>query len=91
LDKERHFAPIYENLATNFPDLKIIMEHISTKELVELVKNPQYNNLFATVSLHHLLTIHNHIVEGGTKPHLMCMPIPKHYDDRKALLTEILG
>jgi dihydroorotase len=91
LDKERRFADTYVALAEQFPDLKIIMEHISTKELVDLVKNPSYKNLFATATLHHLLIIHNHILEGGTKPHNMCMPIPKLYDDRKALLREVLN
>ncbi|MDR0369588.1 MAG: hypothetical protein LBH96_03630 [Candidatus Peribacteria bacterium] len=90
LDKERRFADTYIALAEQFSELKIIMEHISTKELVNLVKNNQYKNLFATVTLQHLLTIHNHILEGGVKTHNMCMPIPKLYDDRKAILTEVL-
>lgn len=60
LDKERKFAPIYEKLAQEFPNLKIVMEHVSTKECIELVD--KYPNLYATVTLHHLLLIHNDIV-----------------------------
>ena len=65
------------------------MEHVSTKEVLELVD--QYENLYATVTLHHLLTIHNHVLEWWTKPHIMCMPIPKLWDDRKALLKAVLS
>lgn len=89
LDKERKFWSIYEELAKSFPKLKIIMEHVSTKEVIELVD--KYPNLYATVTLHHLLVIHNHIVWGWTKTHIMCMPIPKLWDDRKALLKTILN
>ena len=60
LDKERAFGSIYEKLAQSFPKLKIIMEHVSTKEVISLVD--KYENLYATVTLHHLLMIHNHIV-----------------------------
>jgi len=60
LDKERAFTSIYEQLAQEFPRLKIVMEHVSTKEAIQLVD--KYENLYATVTLHHLLMIHNHIV-----------------------------
>lgn len=89
LDKEREFKSIYEELAQSFPKLKIIMEHVSTKEIISLVD--KYENLYATVTLHHLLMIHNHIVWGWTKTHIMCMPIPKLWDDRKELLRQVLS
>lgn len=89
LDKERKFAPIYEKLAQNYQKLKIIMEHVSTKEVLALLN--KYENLYATVTIHHLLLIHNHIIWWWTKPHLMCMPIPKLWDDRKEILRQVLS
>ncbi|MDR1987986.1 MAG: hypothetical protein LBQ24_04500 [Candidatus Peribacteria bacterium] len=61
LDKERKFIPTYEKLAQKYPELKIIMEHITTKEAVKTLN--EYENLYATVTLQHLLVIHNHILE----------------------------
>jgi dihydroorotase len=52
MDREKNFVPIYESLAQEFPKLKIIMEHITTKESAELVL--KYDNLFATITLQHL-------------------------------------
>lgn len=89
LDKERQFVSVYEAIAREFPRLKIIMEHVSTKEVLALVD--QYENLYATVTLHHLLTIHNHVLEWWPKADLACMPIQKLWDDRKALLKAVLS
>jgi dihydroorotase len=53
MDREAEFSSIYEMLAKNYPNLKIIMEHITTKALADLL--PKYENLYATVTLHHLM------------------------------------
>ncbi|EKD66068.1 MAG: hypothetical protein ACD_49C00067G0054 [uncultured bacterium (gcode 4)] len=89
LDKERKFAPIYEKLAQEFPKLKIIMEHVSTKECIELID--KYPNLYATVTLHHLLLIHNDIVSMWIQPHHFFKPIAKLWEDRKAILKYVLS
>ncbi|MEO1941948.1 MAG: dihydroorotase [Campylobacterales bacterium] len=83
LDREREFAPIYIQLAERFPKLKIIMEHISTKELAELVRD--YPNLYATVTLHHLLFTLDDLAGGRLNPHFFCKPILKTPVDRAVL------
>ncbi|RBQ30182.1 dihydroorotase [Aliarcobacter vitoriensis] len=88
MDREKEFMPIYESLAIAFPDLKIIMEHITTKDAVELLD--KYQNLFATVTLHHLLITLDDLAGGMLKPHLFCKPIAKTPIDRTALLNAAL-
>jgi dihydroorotase len=83
MDREREFAIIYEKLAKDFPKLKIIMEHISTVELVNLLD--KYENLYATVTLHHLLLTLDDVVGGALNPHHFCKPLIKTPRDRDAL------
>ena len=88
MDREKEFMPIYESIASAFPDLKIIMEHITTKEAIELLD--KYDNLYATVTLHHLLITLDDVAGGMLKPHLFCKPIAKRPEDRTALLNAAL-
>lgn len=83
MDREKEFMPIYESLAVNFPKLKIIMEHITTKDAVDLLD--KYPNLYATVTVQHLLITLDDVAGGMLKPHLFCKPIAKRYEDRDAL------
>ena len=88
MDREKEFMPIYESIASAFPNLKIIMEHITTKDAVELLD--RYSNLYATVTLHHLLITLDDVVGGMLDPHLFCKPIAKRPEDRSALLNAAL-
>ena len=88
LDREKEFIPIYENIARDFPKLKIIMEHITTKDSVELLD--KYDNIYATITLHHLLITLDDVIGGVLRPHLFCKPIPKKDIDRSALLKVAL-
>ena len=88
MDREKEFMPIYEGLAKTFPKLKIIMEHITTKDAVELLD--KHENLFATITLHHLLITLDDVAGGMLQPHLFCKPIAKRYEDRDALLKVAL-
>lgn len=88
MDREKEFMPIYESIAKAFPNLKIIMEHITTKDAVELLD--KYDNLFATVTLHHLLITLDDVAGGMLDPHLFCKPIAKRPEDRTALLNAAL-
>ncbi|HHH50942.1 MAG TPA: dihydroorotase, partial [Campylobacterales bacterium] len=83
MDREAQFVPIYESLATNFPKLKIIMEHITTKESVEALD--RFENLYATITLHHLMITLDDVAGGMLDPHLFCKPIAKRPEDREAL------
>jgi len=88
MDREAEFASIYERLATAFPKLTIIMEHITTKTSVELLD--KYENLYATITIHHLLITLDDVAGGMLKPHLFCKPIAKRPEDRDALLKVAL-
>jgi dihydroorotase len=82
-EREAEFIPIYEMLAESFPDLKIIMEHISDHRTIELLD--KYQNLYATVTVHHLTVTAEDLLGGSLKPHLFCKPIVKFEKDRDAL------
>ncbi|MEA3512577.1 MAG: dihydroorotase [Campylobacterota bacterium] len=83
MDRESEFMSVYESLAIAFPKLKIIMEHITTKDAVDMLY--KYDNLHATITLHHLLITLDDVAGGMLKPHLFCKPIAKRYEDRDAL------
>ncbi len=85
LDREKLFLPIFEHLAQKFPRLKIIMEHITTADAVALLD--KYENLYATVTLHHLIITLDDLAGGLLRPHLFCKPIAKRPEDREALLN----
>ena len=88
MDREKEFVPIYDDLAAKFPNLKIIMEHITTKDSVEALD--RHPNLYATITLHHLLITLDDVAGGMLQPHLFCKPIAKRYEDRDALLKVAL-
>ena len=83
MDREAEFVPVYEKLAAAFPKLKIIMEHITTKASVEALD--RFENLYATITLHHLLITLDDVAGGMLQPHLFCKPIAKRPEDREAL------
>lgn len=60
------------------------MEHITTKDATKIVQ--KYDNLFATITAHHLLLTLDDVVGGYMNPHLFCKPIAKRYEDRDALV-----
>ncbi len=84
MDREAEFMSIYEMLATNFPKLKIVMEHITTKAAVDMLE--RHENLYASITIHHLLITLDEVAGGMLKPHLFCKPIAKRPEDREALL-----
>lgn len=83
MDREKEFMSVYEELAIAFPKLTIIMEHITTKDAVDMLE--KYDNLYATITLHHLLITLDDVAGGMLQPHLFCKPIAKRYEDRDAL------
>ena len=85
MDRERAFLPVYEDLATRFPRLAIVMEHITTREAATLLD--RHENLSATVTLQHLLITLDDVAGGLLNPHLFCKPIAKRPEDRDALLA----
>lgn len=88
LDREAEFLPAYEGLARAFPRLRIVMEHITTRQAVAFLE--EHPNVFATVTLHHLLITLDDVAGGLLSPHLFCKPIAKRPEDREALLAAAL-
>jgi dihydroorotase len=89
MDREAEFMSIYELLASSFPDLKIVMEHITTKAAADMLD--KYENLYATITLHHLMITLDDVAGGMLQPHLFCKPIAKRPQDREALLELALN
>lgn len=77
---------IMKPLVVKFPNLKITMEHISTKEAVDYVLASS-DNMKASITCHHLLLNRNHLLVGGIRPHLYCLPILKAEIHRLALVA----
>jgi dihydroorotase len=71
-------------LSQRFPNLRIVLEHISTKTAVEFIQSAN-NNIAATITAHHLLHNRNAIFKNGIRPHYYCLPILKRHEDQNAL------
>ena len=88
-DKEKVFI---ENeltkIISNFPRLRIVLEHISTKESVDFVLK---HDIHATITPHHLLLDRNDIFRNGINPHLYCLPILKRNNDKLALVEAAIS
>ena len=85
-DRERVFIDnVLSPLTQKFPKLKIVLEHITTKEAVDFV-NSQGDNVAATLTPHHLMLDRNDLLVGGVKPHYYCLPILKRSSHRRALI-----
>jgi dihydroorotase len=77
-------------LRKDFPELRIVMEHITTKEAAQYVaESDQY--LGATLTAHHLLYNRNAIFTGGIRPHYYCLPVLKREVHRQALVAAATG
>ncbi len=72
-------------LRRDFPALKIVMEHITTREAVDYVASADAS-LGATITAHHLLYNRNAIFTGGIRPHYYCLPVLKREVHRQALV-----
>lgn len=69
---DRHLEPI----AKRFPGLRIVFEHITTRDAVQFVREAG-NNVAATITSHHLMFNRNDMLVGGIRPHYYCLPILK--------------
>jgi dihydroorotase len=90
-DREAAFIDkVLKPLRKKVPDLKIVMEHVTTADAVDYVRdNPK--NLAATITTHHLIINRNHILSGGIKPHYYCLPVAKREAHRVALVHAALS
>jgi len=79
---ERHLR----GLVQNYPRLKVVLEHITTQEAVEFV-SAAGNHVAASITPQHLLYNRNHMLVGGIRPHLFCLPILKRDIHQHALIA----
>ncbi|MDG1376028.1 MAG: dihydroorotase [Yoonia sp.] len=85
-DREAVFIDkVLKPLRKRVPDLRIIMEHVTTQDAVDYVRDT-HKNLAATITTHHLIINRNHILAGGIKPHYYCLPVAKREIHRVALV-----
>ena len=85
-DRERVFVETrLPDLLQRASQLKVILEHMTTKEAVDFVLSSG-PNIGGTITPQHLLVNRNHMLAGGIRPHLYCLPILKTEHDRQALL-----
>jgi len=86
-DREKVFIDtILKTLVENYPNLRVVLEHITTKYAVEFVKSAG-KNIAATITVHHLLFNRNDMLAGGIRPHYYCLPILKRNTHQKALIA----
>jgi dihydroorotase len=85
-DREKVFIDqSLDRIRKDFPELRIVFEHITTLEAVEFVRAGD-DCLAATITPHHLLINRNAIFQGGIRPHHYCLPVAKRERHRQALL-----
>jgi len=90
-DRERIFIDrVMQPLRYDMPELKIVFEHITTKEAVQYVES-ENKLLAATITAHHLFYNRNKIFEDGIRPHYYCLPILKREHHRQEILRAAIS
>ena len=83
---EKHLSKAHKE----FPNLKIVLEHISTKDSTEFVKDSS-KKIAATITPQHLLYNRNELFSGGLRPHAFCLPVLKREEHRVAVLNAAIS
>lgn len=81
---ERHLIPLQQR----FPELKIVLEHITTQEAVQYIEEADAR-IGATITAHHLLFNRNDMLVGGIHPHYYCLPVLKRNKHQQALQAAV--
>ncbi len=90
-DREAVFIDkILKPIRKKNPDLRVVMEHVTTEDAVDYVRD-NHKNLAATITTHHLIINRNHILAGGIKPHYYCLPVAKREQHRIALVQAAIS
>ena len=85
-DREEVFIDrVLQQLGTDFPELAMVLEHITTRNAVNYVSNATHK-IAATITAHHLLYNRNDMLVGGIRPHYYCLPILKRNTHQQALI-----
>jgi len=90
-DREKVFiTTILAPLQTRFPALKIVLEHITTADAAAFVASAPAH-VAATLTVQHLMYNRNHMLAGGIRPHLYCLPVLKRNTHQLALQEAVLS
>ena len=89
LDREKAYIPRILEIAAQFPHLKIVFEHLSSREGVKAVENGPVN-LYGTITVQHLLFTLDDVVGGSIEPHNFCKPVLKKPEDRGYIQKVVL-
>lgn len=90
-DREAVFIDtVLDPLRRRTPGLRVVMEHVTTKNGVDYVA-AQGDDMGATITTHHLIINRNHILVGGIKPHYYCLPVAKREEHRLALVAAAIS
>lgn len=84
-DREKYFLEDMQRIQQRFPQLRMVLEHITTKDAVDYVSSAG-DNLAATLTVHHLLLNRNDLLAGGIRPHYYCLPVLKRRSHQESLL-----
>lgn len=85
-DREAAFIEtVLHPLRQRVPGLRVIMEHVTTKDGIDYIAS-EAANLAGTITTHHLIINRNHILAGGIRPHYYCLPVAKRETHRLALV-----
>lgn len=89
-DREKVFLDrVLAPTLKNFPSLKVVLEHITTADSAEFVQQYRGGQLAATITPQHLMYNRNHMLVGGIRPHLYCLPVLKRNRHQQALRAAV--
>ena len=90
-DREAVFIEtVLDPLRRWVPDLRIVLEHVTTSDGVDYVRSGGAN-IAATITTHHLFINRNHILAGGIRPHYYCLPVAKRESHRRDLIAAAIS
>ena len=86
IDREKVFLDsTLPQILKDFPELKVVLEHATTKDAIDFVRDERSSYLGSTITIHHLMLTEADIEKNGHPNYLRCMPVVKNETDRKAL------
>lgn len=89
-DREKVFIEtVLQPLVERFPQLKIVMEHVTTMDAVKFVESCSEGSVAATVTPQHLVLNRNCLFQGGLQPHNYCLPVLKRESHRQAIVSAV--
>ena len=90
-DREKVFIDTkLSRIRQDFPELRIVLEHVTTREAVQFVSESD-DHVGATITPHHLMINRNAMFSGGIRPHHYCLPVAKREMHRQALVAAAIS